>query len=477
MATPDLQIIEEDSLADGSNDRISPDEQFAYLQEMLAQRAKLEQEQRKAQITAMGGDFDTNVEKYQERLSPYMYQAPKMGIFDLASELGAGLLSTPNTGGASAYTGLGVGFTRFSDKLKQQETDNAKARQQLGLQAAQLAMQDEQKAEDFLNQIALKTIDNANKDQSYIRIEYDEVQEDGTVVTKDKTLANILSNRDEINDLFAKGGREVKTAETQINMPDPNAGYGERGAIDAIRKSSDAYQAESHASQATIDQVNAAYLLAVQAKEAGGELGPFSAATLRMKETIIGLGFGDLLDAPDSVAPLKALNQLSMNFVMGIVSQTKGAISEREMDLFINASPTLGSTYDGLMTQLQLLEKLARRKKQFFKDYINKTIELEDAGIPGGSKQEKLLDLFAEEWSDKNPLLTAKEEETLQYAIDNPNIGTGFVPETYRALIEKTKKEKGRKLGSLPVVRSQADFDALESGDEFIEDGEVYTKP
>ena len=63
-------------------------------------------------------DYDVNVDKYKDRLSPYSYQAPKMSFFDLASDLGAGILSTPNTGRASLYTGLGAGFTRVSDRLK-----------------------------------------------------------------------------------------------------------------------------------------------------------------------------------------------------------------------------------------------------------------------------------------------------------------------------------------------------------------------
>ena len=74
-----------------------------------------------AMMTSRFQPFEQNVQKYQQRLAPYMYQAPRMNIFDLASELGAGLLSTPNTGGASAFTGLGVGFNRVSDRLRHQE--------------------------------------------------------------------------------------------------------------------------------------------------------------------------------------------------------------------------------------------------------------------------------------------------------------------------------------------------------------------
>ena len=77
------------------------------------------------------GNYDQNFAKYQQRLAPYSYQAPNMSIYDLASELGAGLLATPNTGGASAFTGLGVGFTRASDKMKKNQEANAKAQQQI----------------------------------------------------------------------------------------------------------------------------------------------------------------------------------------------------------------------------------------------------------------------------------------------------------------------------------------------------------
>ena len=63
-------------------------------------------------------DYEASFEKYQQRLTPYAYQRPKMNIFDVASELGAGLLSTPNTGGNSLYVGVGLGFDRVSQRAR-----------------------------------------------------------------------------------------------------------------------------------------------------------------------------------------------------------------------------------------------------------------------------------------------------------------------------------------------------------------------
>ena len=108
-------------------------------------------------------DFDTSFEKYQQRLAPFAYQSPKMNIFDVASELGAGLLSTPNVGGNSLYVGLGAGFDRVSQRAKKQKEENQKAREAVAMQAAQLALQDEAKANDFLQDASLKLIDQANK--------------------------------------------------------------------------------------------------------------------------------------------------------------------------------------------------------------------------------------------------------------------------------------------------------------------------
>ena len=429
------------------------------------------------------GNYDQNFSKYKERLAPYSYQAPNMSIYDLASELGAGLLSTPNTGGASAFTGLGVGFTRASDKMKKNQEANAKAQQQIGLQAAQLAMQDEQKATEFLNQYAIKQIDAANKKVEYINILYDEVDEaTGEVTTVTKGFANIPSSRAEIQDLIEnKNGRKASNApQTNINMPG-QTNFADEQAIKAYNTDADTYEAKSKASDSIVDQVNQAYILSQQIKQAGGSFGPASKTFLPIRELVSGLGFGEFLlgDAEAAIAPQKALNQLSMGFTMAIVSQTKGAISDREMNLFINASPTLGSTEQGYFKQLELLERLARRDKDFYKDYVDRRIELNEQGMTG----ERLaleLDKFTSTWSDENPLFTPDEVTFLEDAIaSGEGIDSDFVPQDFKKAFENKKAELGRQKAFdnlLPKPTTQAEYDALEKGDKYILDGKQYTK-
>lgn len=424
-------------------------------------------------------DYDVNVDKYKDRLSPYSYQAPKMSFFDLASDLGAGILSTPNTGRASLYTGLGAGFTRVSDRLKKNQEENEKARQEIGLQAARLAMQDEQSAADLINQYAIKKIDAANKKVDYIRFEYDEVDENGETVTKAQTFANIPSNKSEIDDIINnKNGRKVDSPETTINMPGDNTSFADKEALKSINKESDAYEAKSKASDAIRDQVNQAFLLAQEIKQAGGQFGPLAKSFLGVRELISGLGYGDFLDAEAAIAPQKALNQLSMGFTMAIVSQTKGAISDREMKLFISASPTLGSTEQGYMKQLELLERLASRDKNFYKDYVQKMIDLEDDEITG-RKLQLQLDKFTSEWAEENPLFTEDETEMLEGLIESgEGLATDFIPADFQVAFDERKKELARKKALLPTVTTREQYDELESGDEYIDkDGNIRRKP
>tara|TARA_R100001591_G_scaffold72471_1_gene80643 strand:+ start:35 stop:1417 length:1383 start_codon:yes stop_codon:yes gene_type:complete len=383
-------------------------------------------------------DYDASYDKYMQRLSQFAPEQPKMSIFQVASELGRGLLSTPNTGVGSTYQGLGVGFDNISTRLKADREMNEKRRREVAMMATQMAMQDEQKANDFLNDIALQRISAANKKVDYITLEYQEGGE-----TQSIRLPDTNQYAEQINDIIQnKGGREVKPATTQINMPGGEQ-PGDKKAIDQIFKDQEIFGEKSEASIATLDQVSQAKDLAEQV---GPEnFGPFSRATLQMREFVDGIGFGDLLENPDVIAPQKALNQLSMSFTMGIVSQTKGAISDREMKLFIQASPTLGSTYDGYMKQLELLERLARRDRDFYEDYLKEYMRLIDEG-EGPQKMQAKLELYRTNWAENNPLFSKEETRELQDLVDSgEGLAEDFDRNAFEQSINDRKKQQAQK--------------------------------
>src|SRR5210317_463834 len=197
-------------------------------------------------------DYEQSFKQYQERLMPYVYQEPRMSIYDLASELGAGLLATPNVGGTSLFQGLGTGFARASDRLKAARAQNAKARQQMALQAAQMAMQDEQQAKSYLQEFALKQIDSRNKPGEYITIEYTDANGELT----SKTLRDNQANAADIDSLLAAGGVEVKTpaSQTIINQGREISKRDEKAIDDQIKLENDLYE-DFKTSSGVIDNV------------------------------------------------------------------------------------------------------------------------------------------------------------------------------------------------------------------------------
>ena len=389
-------------------------------------------------------DYDASYDKYVQRLSQYAPEKPKMSIFEVASEIGRGLLSTPNTGVGSTYKGLGAGFDNVSRKIQADKKMYEDQRREIQMMATQLAMQDEQKAQEFLNQIAIKKIEAANKEVDYITLEYDEVI-DGETITQRRRIPDTTANATVINELYENNNaREIKpvTAQTNINMPGGSTKADEK-ALDQMFKDQEIFGEKAEASNATLDQVSQARVLAEEIGEE--DFGPFSRSTLYLREFVDGIGFGDLLEDPSKIAPQKALNQLSMGFTMGIVSQTKGAISDREMKLFIQASPTLGSTYQGYMKQLELLERLAARDSQFYQEYINKSMELDESGL-SLRKQQLELEKFASSWKKDNPLFTKEETKELEDIVQSgQGLSEDFNRNEFEQSINSRKKQQAQK--------------------------------
>ena len=392
-------------------------------------------------------DYEQSFKQYQERLMPYVYQEPRMSIYDLASELGAGLLATPNVGGTSLFQGLGTGFAKASDRLKSAKAENAKARQQMALQAAQMAMQDEQQAKSYLQEFALKQIDSRNKPGEYITIEYTDANGELT----SKTLRDNQANAADIDALLAAGGVEVKTpaSQTIINQGKEISKRDEKAIDDQIKLENDLYE-DFKTSSGVIDNV----AIAKRAAEKIGRdnYGPDEAILLGPKKMLVGLGLGDVfgLDS-DVLAEQQVLNQLGMGFTMAIVSQTKGAISNKEMQLFINASPGLASTYDGYMKQLEYLDRVAQRQKKLYNDVIaeaERLEELEAAGELTPSQTARRLKVFHGEWAEKNPLFTDEERSMLQERVNNKvGVAEGFDIGQYQSQAEsKFQTPSGQKI-------------------------------
>ena len=99
-----------------------------------------------------GFDFDTTQQEYVDRLSQFAPQPDKFDIFDLATSISQGLAAQQQGAGPDSIgQGLAMGFNLASADMRERDRLMEQARQEIGLQAAKLAMSDEKAASDFLD--------------------------------------------------------------------------------------------------------------------------------------------------------------------------------------------------------------------------------------------------------------------------------------------------------------------------------------
>jgi hypothetical protein len=111
----------------------------------------------------------------------------------------------------------------------------------------------------------------------------------------------------------------------------------------------------------------------------------------------------------DDVPLAEAFKASAVDMTLDAVSRTKGAVSEKEMDLFSQTAPQLSSTPKGNQLIIELADKLAERKVKVAKmarDYVKRT-----GGFDEGFYDE--LDRYHEQ----NPLFDYKMMKRITSAI------------------------------------------------------------
>lgn len=366
--------------------------------------------------------YEQSFDKYSERLKPYTYQAPRMNIYDVASELGAAILATPSTG--NTFEGIGRGFSGVSNRIRQNQEANQKLNQQVAMQAASMAMQDERGANEYLQKYSMEMLKLANDPGDLVDIEFDEIipqlDENQQPVLDDDGVQVMISTGRRMKGSFRdnaagagvidrllkeQNGLRISGAQTRINVGDS----GDKEYIKAMLKDQEQVFADARAASGVVDQVS--YARGVAQRLGRDGYGSVQGFLLPMKKVLLGAGLGGMINE-SKLGDQVLMNQLGIGFAMAIVAQTKGAISNREMEMFLGASPVLTSTYDGFMKQLDYLERIATRSEQYALDYSKKLDELEDLEL-SSSKTKREMDRFATSWRRKNPLFEADEFENV----------------------------------------------------------------
>ena len=97
-------------------------------------------------------NYEKEQKKYADRLSELNPPQRNYDVFDLATSLSQGLSAQKQTDQPNSIGGgFALGFNQASQEMKLRDAEYAKARREIGLQAARMAMENEQAATKYLD--------------------------------------------------------------------------------------------------------------------------------------------------------------------------------------------------------------------------------------------------------------------------------------------------------------------------------------
>ena len=417
------------------------------------------------QLMASRPSYDESVAKYQERLAATQMPSEPPSFYQLMSDLGAAISAAPADLGA--FTAMSGGFKTFSDRMNATAAEQRKYRQQIALEAAKMAMEDERKAEEKLRDFAMEAYLNAAKEADdpvdTISLQYDEIGPDGKFTGRrvqgsfDRT-----TQRKQITKIL----REQNGIDIEALPDEPGETEGDKAAWkDLIAEGTRINDAatKAYGKQDTI----------FNAKAIASQLGPEGFG--RGQEFLVGFR-GFLADvAPwtmsdEEFAKLsrqEALAALTIDFTMANVAATKGAVSDKEMALFKSAAPFLGQTYEGFMLALQIQEQAAVKQTEYADKYNDEYQKFTENNPKATGRQAKAhMDRWSREWQrgEQSRFLSEQQIEQIkafEQDAKGRGISTPYSIETaerrQRAFAKKRRAEEDEALNnqtkSTPLIQ------------------------
>ena len=368
-------------------------------------------------------DFEKAQKKYADRFSAIIPDSRRADLFDLASNLGAQLLSQP-TGPGSFARGLGMGFAAFNQQLEKTDREKRERDRTIGIEALKLATTDENAAKERISKYIIEEMKQTNKSVKYLTFEMDELDAEGKKTGKRiqvpvpdydrKTQEAYRNNRTKDNPLGVDRNVTVTgQAESQVTVEAPKtASYFAKAEGKAASDMIDAWVKEGNNAKDQRNSIDQA--LIVSEKLTDENFGTIASNTLPFRKLLTELG---VIDDSETIGDQELMLSLGTRFAMALVGQTKGAVSDREMELFIRASANLGQSLEGFKKQLGYLRKIADLQARFKTDFVRDakegkiyTSEMSDEEVASA------LRAYQEDWQQQNPFLTEDDRAILNQA-------------------------------------------------------------
>jgi hypothetical protein len=374
--------------------------------------------QRLMALSAMMAKPSLTADDYAERLQAVAPEPEKPNFFELMTELSRSIAAAPADAGP--FTAMAGGFNNWSDKIVDARKERDKYRQSIALEAAKLGIEDEREADkllkDFAREAFLKELEGLDmKDEKYITLQYDEIdpatqKPTGNRVTK---TFGVTSQRDQISDILTNlNGVKVD------DLPEPpGEGEGDKAAWKRFFADQETYGELTNNAYAKMDVINQAKILFDQiGPENFGGTAEFLLPFQAILADIAPWAFSE--QELTSLGAKQALASLTIQFTLANVSQTKGAVSNAEMDLFKRGAPFLGQTADGFRLSLDIQEQAARKIIEFDQAYQEEQARyLAEKGTSvRGLEIQNHMTNWARDWqnSDASKFLTAEQVARLK---------------------------------------------------------------
>lgn len=368
----------------------------------------------------LGADktYEERVSGYQDRLAGLVPPQERPNIYDIAGDLARGMAAQDPTIGAARA--LGAGFLNVSDQLRTERRERQKQKQALAMKAAELAMQDERTAQEFLTKYSIDLLSNQDPGEvKPIRLEYDEVDEAGNPTGRRVTRTfDKVTDSGQIREILrTRNGMQKSIEELPPAPPAPETKLDEERAK-ALSKRVTELATNADLASAAMDNIQQGMILAERIGPEGFGRGSEMTLPLRQLAASLAPGFIDT----GELAAQEALQQITVAFTLANTAKTKGAISDSEMRLFREASPYLGQTYEGFMMALDLQRRAAEKVLQFnreyndyMEDYIDAFMEQNDRK-PTGMELDGAMRRWESRWRDEGQdlFLTDEDKERLR---------------------------------------------------------------
>jgi len=368
----------------------------------------------------LGADktYEERLSGYQERLAGLVPPQERPNIYDIAGDLARGMAAQDPTIGAARA--LGAGFLNVSDQLRAERRERQKQKQALAMKAAELAMQDERTAQEFLTKYSIELLrDQSPGEVKPIRLEYDEVDEAGNPTGRrvTRTFDKVTDSAEIREILRTRNGMQKSIEELPPAAPGPETEIDKQRAK-ALSNRMTELATNADLASAALDNIQQGMILAERIGPENFGKGQEATMGLRQLAASFAPGFVDT----KALSAQEALQQITVAFTLANTAKTKGAISDSEMRLFREASPYLGQTYEGFMMALDLQRRAAEKVLQFnreyndyMEDYLDSFME-QNGRQPSGVELDRAMARWEQRWKDEGQdlFLTDDDKERLR---------------------------------------------------------------